>query len=129
MMQKAAVMSSANKSKATRKDIEREASRYILHELGDRLWAGDPVYDKTRRLWSVPVHSLSLPQDVELGQITVDAHGAVVKAPTRSVIKRMFLVARNLKAKAPLRHALRPEFKKRREKPPSTKRVKDAASD
>ncbi len=90
MMRKAAVMSSTKKPTATREDVEREASRYILHELGDRLWAGDPVYDSASEQWSVPVHSLSLPEEVGLGQITLDAQGAVVKAPSRRAIRSAF---------------------------------------
>ncbi|MEW6207327.1 MAG: hypothetical protein AB1631_03105 [Acidobacteriota bacterium] len=83
-------MSSTKKPTATREDVEREASHYILHELGDRLWAGTPVYDATSKLWTVPVHSLSLPKEVKLGQITVDARGAVIKAPTRHAIRSAF---------------------------------------
>ena len=89
-------MSPTKKPKAARVEIEREASRYILHELGDQLWAGNPVYDKTKRLWSVSVHSLSMPQDVELGRITLAIDGEIVEAPSR--------------------RALRSEFKKHREK-------------
>jgi hypothetical protein len=71
----------------TGEEVEREASRYLLHKLGDRLWAGEPFYDDRREQWNVPIHSRSLPADVVLGQIILDARGIVVRAPSRRALQ------------------------------------------
>jgi hypothetical protein len=77
-----------NQQRTTAEDVEREASRYILHKLGDRLWADEPVYDEQSEQWTVPIHSRSLPRDVTLGHITLDAQGVIVRAPSRDDIRR-----------------------------------------
>jgi hypothetical protein len=69
--------------KVTAEEVRREASRYIVHELGDRLWAGEPTYDERNERWAVPIHSRSLSADVTLGYITLNEQGVVVHAPSR----------------------------------------------
>ena len=81
-------MSPSKRPKATAEEVEREASRYILHELGNRLWAGTPIYDEHNEQWAVAIHSRSLSTAVELGHITLDAHGGVVRAPSRRTLQR-----------------------------------------
>jgi hypothetical protein len=81
-------MSSSKRQKVTAEEVEREASRYIVYELGDRLWAGEPVYDERSELWTVPIHSLSLPADVALEHLTLDAHGVLVHTPSRRALQR-----------------------------------------
>jgi hypothetical protein len=75
--------------KATTEDVEREASRYILHKLGDRLWAGKPVYDESRKQWRVPLHSRSLSADVTLSEMTLDVRGKICHAPSRRDLQRV----------------------------------------
>lgn len=79
-------MSPPKQPEATADDITREASRYVVHHLGDQLWAGAPVYDERRTQWTVPLHARSLPADVVLGEITLDAHGRVARAPSRRTL-------------------------------------------
>jgi len=74
-------MSTSESQKATAEQVEREASRYILHKLGDRLWAGEPAYEERRGQWKVNIHSRSLPTNVALGEITLDVYGSIVKTP------------------------------------------------
>lgn len=70
------------------KEVRRKASRYILEKLGDRLWAGKPVYDTSRGQWTMPIHVRSLPAAVDLGPITLDAYGHIVHAPSRRTLQR-----------------------------------------
>jgi hypothetical protein len=79
---------SPKRQKATAEEVEREASGFILHKLGNRLWAGEPVYDERRKQWSVPIHSRSLPADKSLEQVTLNAQGDVVRALSRRAITR-----------------------------------------
>lgn len=79
---------SQSKRQATVENVERESSYYILHKLGDRLWAGEPVYDEDQERWTVPIHSLSLPTEEVLGQITLDSNGVIIKAPSRRKVQR-----------------------------------------
>ncbi len=65
-------MKPSKQQKATIQDVEREASRYIVYELGDCLWAGDPAYDERREQWTVPIHAQSLSPDVALGYVILD---------------------------------------------------------
>jgi hypothetical protein len=81
-------MSPSKRPRVMADDVEREASRYIVYELGDQLWAGAPVYHERRNQWTVPLHARSLPVDVVLGEITLDAHGRVARAPSRRTLQR-----------------------------------------
>lgn len=81
-------MTNSKPQAATAEEVRRTAARYILHKLGDRLWAGKPVYNEQQEQWTIPIHSLSLPVDVMLEQITLDTHGVVVHAPSRRALKR-----------------------------------------
>lgn len=76
-------------------EVRHKASRYILEKFGDRLWAGQPAYDDRRARWTVPIHSRSLPAEVELGQMTLDAHGAIVRVPTRRALQRACSASRS----------------------------------
>jgi len=82
------MMALSKKQVATAKEVQRKASRYLLEELGNRLWAGDPTYDERHEQWTVPIHSRSLPADVGLGQITLDAYGNILRAPSHRDVQR-----------------------------------------
>ncbi len=81
-------MSPSKQPRATATEVEREASRYLVQKLGDRLWAGEPTYDEDREQWTVPIHARSLPAHVVLGAILLDAHGVVIHAPSRLALQR-----------------------------------------
>jgi tetratricopeptide (TPR) repeat protein len=81
-------MAPSKRARATAADVECEAARYIVHELGDQLWAGDPTYDARHEQWTVPLHARSLPADEVLGRLSVDAQGRVVRAPARRTLQR-----------------------------------------
>lgn len=67
----------------TAEQIERAASGYLLAKLGDRLWAGEPVYDEKKRQWRVSIHSAALPEEEVLGHLLLDVRGNVLRAPSR----------------------------------------------
>ena len=84
------MMSNSTQRRATAEEVQRDASLYILQHLGDRLRAGIPIYDEHYKRWKVPIHSRSLPAEVELGHILLNAYGVVVNAPSRKTVKRTF---------------------------------------
>ena len=81
-------MSPPKQPKATANDIKREAARYVVHNLGDQLWAGTPVYDEHHTQWIVPLHARSLPADTVIGEMTLDIYGRVIHAPSRNTLQR-----------------------------------------
>src|SRR5262245_24491723 len=81
-------MTASQQHRATSEEVEREASRYIVHHLGNRLWAGTPTYDERHDQWSVAIHARGFSPDVVLDHLTLDASGAVVGAPSRNNLQR-----------------------------------------
>ena len=81
-------MTASNQSIATSEEVRRKASRYILEQLGNRLWAGEPGYDEQRQRWTVSIHSRSLPEEAVLGEVLLDLQGVVIQAPSRGVVQR-----------------------------------------
>jgi len=81
-------MTQSQQRRATTEEVEREASRYIVHKLGDRLWAGEPTYDERHDQWNVAIHARGLSPDMVLDHLTLDVSGAVVRAPSRRTLQR-----------------------------------------
>jgi hypothetical protein len=81
-------MTPSDECRATAEDVQREASRYVLHTLGDQMWAGVPVFNERQQRWSVPIHSRSLPEEVSVGEIEVDLQGSVRRGPSRDMARR-----------------------------------------
>jgi len=81
-------MSSSKKQKATAEEVEQEASRYILYQLGDQLWAGEPIYDESHEQWTAPIRAKSLGAEVSVGEITLGAQGNILHAPSRRDVLR-----------------------------------------
>jgi hypothetical protein len=81
-------MTASNQSIVTSEEVRRKASRYILEQLGNRLWAGEPAHDQNLQRWSVPIHSRSLPEEAVLGEVLLDLQGVVIHAPSREAVQR-----------------------------------------
>ena len=73
----------------TTEEVRRKGSRYLLEELGNRLWAGVPAFDEARQQWTVSIHSHSVRPEVELGKLVLNPDGEVVRAPSRSAVRRV----------------------------------------
>jgi len=74
---------------ADRSHILRQCSLYILRKLGDGLWAGKAAYDEACQQWTVPIHSKSLGAGVSIGEITLDAQGNILHAPSCRDVQRV----------------------------------------
>ena len=82
-------MAASDRPKPTADDVRREASRYLAYELGDLLWPGEATYDEAANEWRVPIHSQSLPRDVVLDHLKLDATGRVRNPPSRQELERI----------------------------------------
>lgn len=72
----------------TVEEVERAASRYIIHKLGDQLWPGLPTYDAGRDEWSVPIHACCLKSEDVLESLILNGEGEIVRAPSRLALKQ-----------------------------------------
>jgi hypothetical protein len=81
-------MTASNQPLATPEEVRRQASRYILEQLGNRLWADEPAYDEPLQRWTVPIHARALPEEVVLGEVLLDRQGVVIQAPSREAVQR-----------------------------------------
>ena len=79
---------SASPQNATAEDVEREASGYILHNLGDRVFAGDPAFEQRSQQWTVPIRAAALSPGADLGKLTLDVQARVIHAPSRQELQR-----------------------------------------
>jgi hypothetical protein len=81
-------MSPVVEKTATQEEVESAAAGHLRQHLGNRLWPGAPVFDARRGEWLAPIHSRSLPPEVGLGEIVLNARAEVVRAPSRRALQR-----------------------------------------